>query len=170
MITSASPTATKKNNTNINWTVEMRDLFTPLLCQPPTTRRNTYAKWLIIKSSPLHKVVRRVNIGTDICASLLLTWHAIAPTVWDNVAKSLSWLMEDAALPFSGCCRKVLKVLYFACIPDSDVHLFDAFSCNCRFFNVWLGCNVRKGTSILICIGCNIGEVHLFMFPLRTNC
>jgi hypothetical protein len=97
---------------------------TPLLCQPLTSRRSLYPTWVIIKSSPLPTVV---DLGNDICALLLSSWHTIGfPSLLDNIAESLSWMIETAPLPFVAAYHNIVKMLYLACIPGSNVHLFDA--------------------------------------------
>jgi hypothetical protein len=45
---------------------------------------------------------------------------------FDNVAESLTWLLETAPIPFAACYHNDLKVLCLACIPDSNIYLLDA--------------------------------------------
>jgi hypothetical protein len=100
---------------------------TPLLYQPLTTRKSIYPAWVIIKSSPLPTVVHRADIGNDICALLLSSQHALSiPSLLDNVAESLSWILETAPLPIAAACHNIVRILYLTSIPGSNVYLFDA--------------------------------------------
>jgi hypothetical protein len=100
---------------------------TPLLYQPLTTRRSMYPAWVIIKSPPLPTVVRRADIGNDICALLLSSQHALSiPSLLNNVAESLSWILETAPLPIAAAYCNIVRILYLASIPGSNVYLFDA--------------------------------------------
>jgi hypothetical protein len=99
----------------------------PLLYQPLTTRRSIYPAWVIIKSSPLPTVVRRTDIGNDICALLLSSQRAVnIPSLLNNVAESLSWILETAPHPIAAAYHNIVKILYLASIPGSNVYLFDA--------------------------------------------
>jgi hypothetical protein len=100
---------------------------TPLLYQPLTTRRSIYPAWVIIKSSPLPTVVHRTDIGNDICALLLSSQRAVnIPSLLNNVAESLSWILETAPLPIVAAYHNIVRILYLASIPGSNVYLFDA--------------------------------------------
>jgi hypothetical protein len=98
----------------------------PLLYQLITTKRSRYPTWLIIDSFPLPVVIRCIDLGNDICSSLLSTQCALViPSLLNSVAESLSWLLETALIPFAAWYQNVLKVVCLACFPDSNIYLFD---------------------------------------------
>jgi hypothetical protein len=99
----------------------------PLIYQPLTTRRYRYPTWIIIISPPIATVIERAYLGNEICSSLLSRHLAVGvPSILNNVAKSLSWILVDAPLPFPACYRNIVSVLHLACIPESDLHLNNA--------------------------------------------
>jgi hypothetical protein len=100
---------------------------TPLLYQPLTTRRSRYPNWLIVRTKPLPTVIRRTSVGNDVCAVLLSTRRAISvPSVLENVAECLTWLLYDAPLPYSVCYHNIVQVLHLASHPDVNLHTFDS--------------------------------------------
>jgi hypothetical protein len=77
-------------------------------------------------SSPLPIVVRCADLGNDICALLLSSRRAIGiPSLLDNVAESLSWMLETAPFPIASAYSSIEKMHYLACIPGSTMHLLD---------------------------------------------
>jgi hypothetical protein len=58
---------------------------------------------------------------------LLSSQHALSiPSLLDNVAESLSWILETAPLPIAAAYHNIVRILYLASIPGSNVYLFNA--------------------------------------------
>jgi len=101
----------------------------PLLYSSLTTRRSSYPTWLLIKSSPIPNVVRRMDLGNEAAQVLLSSNRALeVPPIVDDIAATLPWLLRSAPFPLLSCYMPIAVNLQFAadCQGDYHIHPFEA--------------------------------------------
>jgi hypothetical protein len=100
----------------------------PVIYRALTTRRSSYPKWVFLKSSPIPLLMKRVDLGNDAYTTLISVQCAIiVPPILNNVADCLRLLLFCVPFPcpVGRCYRVMTNMLYTACLPSSQIHLFD---------------------------------------------
>jgi hypothetical protein len=101
----------------------------PLLYSSLTTRRSSYPAWLLIKSSPIQNVVRRMDLGNEAAQVLLSSNCALeVPPIINDIAATLPWLLRSAPFPLLSCYMPIVVNLQFVadCQGDYHIHPFEA--------------------------------------------
>jgi hypothetical protein len=89
-----------------------------------STRRSTYPTWVILRSSPIPTVIKRSDVGNNLCQDLLASSHALAvPPLVNDIAESLPWLLWEAPFPLTTCYTLIAINLLNVCEFNNNGHI-----------------------------------------------
>ena len=90
-----------------------------------STRRSTYPTWVLLTSSSIPTLIKRSDVGNDICQVLLSSHCALpVPPLVDDIAETLSWLLTEAPFPFATAYASIARCLL--CVCQHQIHPVEA--------------------------------------------
>ena len=96
----------------------------PLLYSSLSTRRSTYPTWILLTSMPIPTVIKRSDVGHDLCQDLLSSSRAIAvPPIVNDIAESLPWLLWEAPFPLMVSYPTIAINLRYVCDFNNNAHI-----------------------------------------------
>jgi hypothetical protein len=89
-----------------------------------TTRRSSYPRWVLIKSSPLPVFIRRSHFGNEVFSLLLAANCTLSvPPLVNDIVESLTWLLVEAPFPLRVCYRGISLTLLLVCDHRDSAHI-----------------------------------------------
>lgn len=81
-----------------------------------STRRATYPTWVLLTRSSIPTLIKRSDVGNEVCQVLLSSHSALpVPPLVNDIAESLSWLLTEGPNPFVHCHAIIAKCLLRVC-------------------------------------------------------
>jgi hypothetical protein len=97
----------------------------PLIFGPLSTRRSSYPTWVMVYSHSLPYAIKLSDLHNNATVQALLgSDHVLpVPCIVDDIADSLSWLLEVEVFPLSLFYRLVVTQLLLVCDWQSPFHI-----------------------------------------------
>ncbi len=96
----------------------------PLLYSSLSTRHSTYPRWVLLTSSPIPILMKRSDLGNEICQGLLSSNRALpVPPLVNDIVELLSWLLTEAPFPLATSYASIAISLRCVCDVSGSHHI-----------------------------------------------